>query len=233
MHKRTVAAMAVAVVAMGILGWTLGSSAGADDPAAAPAVPQITDPPEVPVPVTGTGRDPLTPAETTRARELALAGLAAAGPGGATDVTGAAGPEVLTVRRADGDGTARRADVLAYDYRGDKLVKVVVDLTAGQVTGTFAATGMQPPATTREVAAAVDLLWRHDLGDLMRERFRQASGAAPAAAAELESAAQTYTGEPCSTHRCVLLLLHRPGEPYVDLTDLVVDLSAGTVVRLP
>lgn len=222
--------MVAAVVAMWSLGWMLGSSAGAEDPGAAPVVPRITDPPEEPVPASGTGRDPLTPAETARARELALAGLTDTD---ATDVTGAAGPEVLTVRRADGDGTARRADVLAYDYRGDKLVKVAVDLTAGRVTGTFAATGMQPPATPREVATAVDLLWRHDLGELMRERFRQATGAAPALAAELQPGAQTYTGEPCAVHRCVLLLLHRPGEPYVDLTDLVVDLSAGTVVRLP
>ncbi|MGK5737864.1 hypothetical protein [Micromonospora sp. URMC 103] len=233
MQKRTTAAMVAAVVAVATLGWTLGSSAGADDPGAAPAVPRITEPPEAPVPASGTGRDPLTPAEITRARDLALAGLAVTGPGGATDVTGAAGPELLTIRRADGEPTARRADVLAYDYRSDKLVKVAVDLTAGRVTGTFAATGMQPPATPREVAAAVDLLWRHDLGDLMRERFRQATGAAPATAAELQPSAQTYTGEPCTAHRCVMLLLHRPGEPYVDLTDLVVDLSAGTVVRLP
>ncbi|MEW2426501.1 hypothetical protein AB0877_00655 [Micromonospora sp. NPDC047644] len=233
MQKRTAAAMVAAVVAMWSLGWVLGSSAGAENPGAALVVPRITDPPEVPVPATGTGRDPLTPAETDRARELALAGLATAGPAGPTDVTGAAGPELLTVRRADGDGSARRADVLAYDYRGDKLVKVAVDLTAGRVTGTFAAAGMQPPATPREVATAVDLLWRHDLGELMRERFRQATGAAPASAAELEPGAQTYTGKPCAVHRCVLLLLHRPGEPYVDLTDLVVDLSAGTVVRLP
>ncbi|MBM0233605.1 hypothetical protein JNW91_18125 [Micromonospora sp. STR1_7] len=233
MQKRAAAAMVAAVVAMWTLGWTLGSSAGAEDPGAAPAVQRITDPPEVPVPATGSGRDPLTPAETTRARELALAGLTVAGAGGPIDVTGAAGPELLTVRRADGDGIARRAEVLAYDYRADKLVKVAVDLTAGRVTGTFAATGMQPPATPREVATAVDLLWRHDLGDLMRERFRQATGVAPATAAELQPGAQTYTGEPCAVHRCVLLLLHRPGEPYVDLTDLVVDLSAGTVVRLP
>ena len=226
--KRTIAAMVAAVIAVWALGFTLGSSAGADDSSAPPAVPRITDPPEEPVPAAGTGRDPLTPAETTRARDLAVAGL-----GGALDVTGASGPELLTVRRADGDATARRADVLAYDYRGDKLIKVAVDLTAGRVTGTFTATGMQPPATPREVASAVELLWSHDLGDLMRERFRQDTGAAPATAAELEPGAQTYTGNPCTAHRCVLLLLHRPGEPYVDLTDLVVDLSARTVVRLP
>jgi hypothetical protein len=224
--KTTAAAMVAAVVAVWVLGWTLGASAGADDNSGPPDVPVISDLPAAPVPAAGTGRDPLTPAETTRARDLALAS-----PGAATDVTGAAGPELLTVRR--GDGTGRQAEVLAYDYHTDILVKVAVDLSAGRVTGTFTGTGMQPPATAREVAAAVDLLWRDTLGDVMRERFRRDTGSAPVTAAELDAGAQIYTGEPCPRHRCVLLLLHRTGAPYLDLTDLVVDLSAGKVVRLP
>ncbi|MCG5434747.1 hypothetical protein [Micromonospora foliorum] len=55
--------------------------------------------------------------------------------------------------RADGDGTTRRTEVLAYDYRGDKLVKVAVDLTVGRVTGTFAATGRQQPRERASTAA--------------------------------------------------------------------------------
>ena len=95
------------------------------------------------------GRDALTPAEIATAREVAVdAALRAE----TTDVTGAPGPELLSVALAEGEGP-RRAAVLLYDYRGDRLIKRVIDLAGRTVAGHFSATDRQPPPADREVAA--------------------------------------------------------------------------------
>jgi hypothetical protein len=239
-------AAAVAVSAVGFLGWTMGSSSGPGRPAVAASAgvyrtetPEISDPTDGPVPASGAGRDALTPGELAQARDLALdADLRAE----TTDVTGAPGPEVLSVQlpETDGEQAPRRAALLLYDYRGDRLLKRVVNLTAGRVESTFAGSGRQPPPTTREVGVATDLLWHDGAAAILRDRFRQATGTTLTSPAQLSTVAQTFTANPadrgpaagCGTHRCLMLLARPPERPFLDLTDLVVDLSAGTVVRL-
>jgi hypothetical protein len=234
-------AASVAVVAVGVLGYVMGSSAEVSSPAVAASTappgeetPQISDPVARPAPATGSGRDALTPGEVTRARQLSIDATLQAGT---TDVTGATGPEVLSVELpgAQGADTTRRAAVLLYDYRTNRLLKRVVNLTAGRVENTFAATGMQPPATVREVNAAVQLLWTDQLASVLRDRFLATTGTALTTPDQLAFEAQTFapgSGSRCGEHRCVMLLPHRPGEQFINLTDIVVDLSDRSVLRL-
>ena len=242
---RWMAAM-VALFAVGFLGWLWGSSTDPSRPAvAADAVPgaetpQISDPGAVPVPVTGSGRDPLTPAEQTEAGRLAVDDSVRAAT---TDVTGAPGPEPLSVSLPEASAAPddhRRAAVLLYDYRTDRLLKRVVDLTAGRVEATFSGTGRQPPPTAREITSAADRLWDDRTAKLLRDRFQVATGTALNSLDQLTIDAQAYTADPgdkgpaaaCGTHRCLILLPEPSGRPFLDLTDVVVDLSARTVIRL-
>ncbi|MEH1169912.1 hypothetical protein V6V47_31485 [Micromonospora sp. CPCC 205539] len=238
-------ATAAALVALAPAPWGAGASsrpspAGATNPAGAvdPVGPgQVSDPSYGPPPASGTGRDPLTPTELDRARSLGGNG----GPlAGAEDVAGGVGGEQLSVelvaRRPDGH---RRAALFTYDYRADRLVKQVVDLTAGRLEGSYAAAEMQPPAVPREVRVALDLLLADPLGDRLRTRYRELAGRPLTEPAQLVATAQTYlapaAGGPaanCGRHRCVQLITQLPDGPFVDVTDLVVDLSGRTVVRL-
>jgi hypothetical protein len=239
---RWVAAI-VAVGAVGYLGYLWGSSPGLGRPAVAetPAgeTPKISDPGAAPIPSAGSGRDGLTPSEVTRAARLAVDdGLRAT----TLDVTGAPGPEQLSVGLPGStapDGH-RRASVLLYDYRTDRLLKYVVDLTAGRVDDTFSGTGRQPPPTAREIATAAGLLWGDDTAALLRDRFRVATGATLTSLDQVSIEAQTFSSDDgdkgpaaaCGTHRCLMLLPQPAGREFLDLTDVVVDLSTRTVVRL-
>jgi hypothetical protein len=238
-------AAAVLLSAVGYVGYSVGSSSGTHQPAyateAIPAmteIPQISDPVARPVPAAGAGRDALTPDEVTKARSLAVdAGLRA----GAADVTGQSGPEILSVQLADATAgqAARRATVLLYDYRTDRLLKRAVDLTAGRVDGSFAAARMQPPPTTREISTAADVLWKDKSAAVLRERFEASTGTPLTSLSQLTIEAQTFTADAgehgaaaeCGAHRCLTLLPRPQDRPYLDLTDLVIDLSARTVAR--
>jgi hypothetical protein len=151
-------------------------------------------------------------------------------------VTGAAGAEILSVNLpgAVGEGGLRRAEVLLYDYRSDRLLKRVVNLTAGKVDGSYSAAGRQPPPVTREIEAASGLLWNDKSAAVLHERFKAATGADLTSLAQLTVDAQSFTAAegPCARHRCLMLLPQPAGQPYLDLTDLVVDLSARAVIRL-
>ena len=247
-HHRAVRGVACLVVlaAVGYLGYTLGSTAPSGRPAVAASgapVPtetaEITEPAAGPAPAAGTGRDALTPAESSAALALAI------DPdirNRTTDVDGAAGPEIMTVQLpADvPSGGPRRAEVLLYDYRTDRLLKRVVDLTGRRVVQTFTATGMQPPATARETTAAATLLWEDKLAELVRDRYQTRTGAPLTSLEQLSIQSQTFIADPgsrpaasaCGTHRCLILLPQPPGGQFIDLTDVVVDLSARTVLRL-
>ncbi|GAB3944519.1 hypothetical protein GCM10027614_34850 [Micromonospora vulcania] len=239
-------ATAAALVAFAVAPWGAGASpqpsnVGATGPSGTvdPVGPgQVSDPSYGPPPASGTGRDPLTPAELDLARSLDDSG---GGPlAGAEDVTGAVGGEQLSVelvaRRPDGH---RRAALYTYDYRTDRLVKQVVDLTAGRLEGSYVAAEMQPPTVPREVRVALDLLLADPLGERLRTRYRELAGRPLTAPDQLAVTAQTYlspagkgAAASCGRHRCVQLITQLPDGPFVDVTDLVVDLSGRTVVRL-
>ncbi|MEU8115275.1 hypothetical protein [Micromonospora sp. NPDC048947] len=226
------AAMAAAVVTVGFVGYALGTWSGPAGSPAAAETPVVEDPPAAPAPAAGTGRDALTPNEIAIAREVAVdAALRAE----TTDVTGAPGPELLSVALAGGDGP-RRAAVLLYDYRDDRLIKRVIDLAGRAVAGSFSASDRQPPPTEREVATATDLLWADPAAKLLRERFHTATGRDLTARSDVEVEAQTVpdgTGAAaaCGAHRCLMLLPRPRDAAYLDLTDLVIDLSTRKVVQ--
>jgi hypothetical protein len=263
-RRPAVAAVAMAVAAVataGLLGWgTRASPPGFGGPAAAaspgPAAeetPGVSDPTAGPVPAAGTGRDPLTPAEASRARTIAVDPALVAET---TDVTGSPGPEYLSFELAEppagGDtaGAARRAALYFYDYAADRLIKRVVDLTAGRLEGSYAASQMQPPATPREVEAALALLLADAAGDVLRSRYATVTGDQLTSAEQLVVTAQIFVTEPagaaqpaeaagqggardCGRHRCLILLPRQPGGgPFIDISDVVVDLSGRGVVRL-
>jgi hypothetical protein len=207
--------------------------AGAEpEPARVPA-----DPTTGPPPAAGTGRDPLTPSELDRARTAALA----APLPGATDVTGGAGPEYLSFELVENkDANApRRAAVYFYDYTADKLVKRVVNLKTGAVEGTFAAAKRQPPPSDREVAKALEIFLASGLSADFKSRYQKLTGKAFASPNQLEVTGTTYVARPgdtgadkCGEHRCVQFITQVPNGPFIDITDIVVDLSGRTVARL-
>ncbi|GGS10820.1 hypothetical protein GCM10010269_57510 [Streptomyces humidus] len=190
-----------------------------------------------------TGRGPLTETEVDRAKALAL------GPGrmpGARDVSGRKGPEYLDTELAEsavpsGD-EARRVDVLFYDYGSDQLVKKTVDLTSGTVESTRTAGGVQPPPSADETIRAAELLIRSGLGAGLRKDFKAAArGRELTGAAQLTLQGISYnTAEQsgpaslaaCGRHRCVRLFTRVKGGPWIDTTDLVIDLSDGSVRRI-
>ncbi|MET8979938.1 Tat pathway signal sequence domain protein [Streptomyces sp. NPDC004539] len=190
-----------------------------------------------------TGRGPLTATEVDRARTLALGRAPLAGARG---VTGKPGPEYLDTDLADsavpaGD-EARRVEVLFYDYGADKLVMQTVNLTAGTVERTDTATGVQPPPSPQETTRAADLLVKSPEGAGLRADFKAATkGKDLTGAAQLLLQGISYnTAEQagpaslsaCGTHRCVRLFTQVKGGPWIDTTNLVIDLSAGTVGRI-
>ncbi|MFC0526075.1 hypothetical protein [Phytohabitans kaempferiae] len=216
-----------------------GEATGAAPVDVEPAQAPDADPTTGPAPAAGTGRDPLTPSELERARAAALdASLRA----GTTDVTGAAGPEYLSFELVDAKSAAadapRRAAVYFYDYTANKLVKRVVNLRTGAVEGTFSAAGRQPPPSDREVAKALELFLADGLSADFKARYQKATGKA-FAPGQVEVTGTTYVARPadtgadqCGAHRCVQFITQVPNGPFIDITDIVVDLSGRTVARL-
>ena len=216
-------------------GTDVAPTAGAGDLAA--VAPQHED---VAAPATGTGRDPLTPDEAALAEAVALDHEAVEGM---TDVNGDDGPELLSIELAAddpaGDPDARLADVYAYDYSTDVLVKQVVDLTAGEVVRSATAPGMQPPPSEAEVAAAFALLLADPAGAGLAAQFRVITGEELTAPEQVTGTGASFVApegatqaSACGRHRCLTLFAQIPDGPYVDLSALVVDLSDQTVIRL-
>ncbi len=226
-----------AVAAFGVASWQASAAPSTPDPAPGAGIPPaaVSNPDPVPTGATGTGSDPLTTGEVDRARAVALMPSLAAS---ARDVTGKAGPEFLSAEIAE-DATGRRADVYFYDYRADKLYKQVVDLGTGKLAGSYAATGMQPPATDREVGAALDLLLAGPQAGQLRSRYAEATGRAFTKPADINVTAHTYEARPadaeaqaCARHRCLRLVAEVGDGTFIDLNDMIIDLSGRAVVRL-
>jgi hypothetical protein len=196
----------------------------------------VDDPTPGPAPAAGTGRDPITPNERAAARAVAAGGLAAG-----TDVTGAAGSEYLSSELVDdrSDG-ARRAAFYFYNYTDNTLVKQVVNLKTGKLDGSFAAPGIQPPASERESTEAFRLFLASELSADFKARFRQATGSDLTDLKQVLLSTPSYVAAPadegapqCGRHRCLQLVPQVPnGGVFIDITDIVVDLSGRVVARL-
>ena len=228
---------ATALAAFGVAGWQVHAAppAPAATPGAAVDPPRVSDPSPAPEPAAGTGSDPLTTGEIAEARTAALSPLLAAG---ARDVTGAAGPEYLSGEPA-ADSAVRRAELYYYDYRTDTLVKQIVDLATGELTGSYAATGLQPPATAREVDTALGLVLAGPYAADLRDRYARGTGRALAGRQDLVVTAHVHRARPadtaarrCGAHRCLRLVVQAAGGPFIDLDDIIIDLSGRTVVRV-
>jgi hypothetical protein len=225
-----------AVTAFGVAGWQANAAPPSPGtPGAAVEQPRVSDPQPVAEAATGTGSDPLTTAEVAKARAVALTPQLIAG---AKDVTGAAGPEYLSAEPA-ADGTGRRADLYFYDYKSDKLVKQVVDLGTGKLAGSYAATGLQQPAARREIDTALDLVLAGPYAAELRQRFAQTTGRTLTGPADLQVTAHVHRVRPadtvarsCGAHRCLRLVVQAADGQFIDLDDLIIDLSGRTVARL-
>ncbi|MDX2702241.1 Tat pathway signal sequence domain protein [Streptomyces sp. PA03-6a] len=193
-----------------------------------------------------TGRGPLTKAEVDRAKSIALQRDALRS---AQDVDGERGPEYLDTDLAEpadttqaSAGQARRVEVLFYDYGHDRLVKKTVNLTAGTVEHTDTATGMQPPPSNDETREAAELLIRDALGKGLRADFTAATKGRELTSPDqlrlrgisFNTAEQSAPAglAKCGEHRCVRLFTQVKDGPWIDTTDLVVDLSDRTVGRI-
>jgi hypothetical protein len=227
---------ATALAAFGVAAWRASASPPSPGTtsgvAAEPA--RVSDPSPPPEQVAGTGGEPLTTDEVRRARAAALTPTLAAE---AEDVTGAAGPEYLSAEV--GEGAGRHAEVYYYDYRTERLVKQVVDLATGRVTGSYSATRMQPPAAHREVGAALDLLLAGPFAADLRDGYAAATGRAFAGRDDIVVTAHVYESRPaeplvrqCGAHRCLQLVVRAVDGPFIDLNHLIIDLSGRSIARL-
>ncbi|WP_067506915.1 hypothetical protein [Actinoplanes sp. TFC3] len=229
-------ATASALTAFGVASWQANAAPNpAPSTAAAADAPRVSDPQPGPEAAAGTGADPLTTDEVGKARAAALTPELARK---STDVTGAAGPEYLSIELAE-EGDARTADVYFYDYKTDKLVKQVVDLRTGKVAGSYSAAGMQLPASDREVQTALDLLMADPLAAELKSAYQQATGKTLAGKDGLTVTAHVFKARPadaatkqCGKHRCLQLVVQSKDGTFIDANDLVIDLSGRTVARL-
>ncbi|MDI6099290.1 hypothetical protein QLQ12_11870 [Actinoplanes sp. NEAU-A12] len=244
-------AVSTAVVAFGVASWSANAAPG-NSPSATPSTsttaadqPRVSNPRAAAPRATGVGSDALSASEVDRARTIAVDPALSAS---ATDVTGAQGPEFLSsdltgagsAQRSGGTaGAGRQAELYFYDYTANKLVKQVVDLSTGKLAGSYSASGMQPPASQREVAKAVELLLADELGKDLRDRFAAAAGRPFTGPDQIVTTAHTYKARPsdsgaqqCGQHRCLQLIVQVAGGRYIDLNHIIVDLSGRTVARL-
>lgn len=229
------AATVSAVAAFGVASWGAYAAPSPSAPPTAAAEPAtVTNPDPGPAPSAGIGPDALTGDEVGRARVLAETAKLKAG---AEDASGAAGPEYLSAGIADGD-TGRIAEIYYYDYHGDRLVKQVVDLTHGALTGSYAATGLQLPPSEHEVQTALDLLLGSSSAADLKDSYLKATGQAFTGQA-LTPTAHIYHALPadvgaaqCGKHRCLRLIVQTADGHILDLDKIIVDLSGRTVARL-
>jgi hypothetical protein len=194
-----------------------------------------------PVGERGSGRDPLTPDEVQRARKLAVDASFRAR---SRDVHGGPGPEYLRTEFADTPG-ARTADVYFFNYEDRTVVKRTVDLDAGKVTASSAASGIQPPPSREETDEAVKLLLADGDAKRLKANYRDATGKPLTRPAQLNSRGLAYGGSggeltgasplgKCAKDRCLSLFTRvSGGGPWIDVTDLVIDLTDRTVTRIP
>ncbi|MGA4544152.1 Tat pathway signal sequence domain protein [Uniformispora flossi] len=193
-----------------------------------------------PAPATGSGRDPLTPDEIDTALRLAVDPALRQS---ARTVTGAAGPEPLTVDLSDplpaetDPGKApRRADVYFYNYADNTLAKRVVNLTAGVLERSSQAPNMQPAPSRTETAEALKLLVASPSGAPLKAQYKAATGTELAGPEQLDANGSSYIADigdtataQCGAHRCLILFVKVRGGVYLDTTRTVVDLSARAV----
>ncbi|MGA4838935.1 Tat pathway signal sequence domain protein [Streptomyces sp. G45] len=191
----------------------------------------------------GVGSDPLTDAETERAEKIALnSGELRAS---ARNVEGDRGPQRLSTNLTEsetGDETARRADIVYYDYKKDTVITKTVNLKTNKVESTTSSRNVQPPANKDELAEAAGLLIADEHGKGLKEDYKKATGKALTGPGDLDLSGFIFRKDTvervpsdlsqCGTHRCVQVVGKVKNGPWIDTRAFVVDLSARHVGRL-
>lgn len=189
------------------------------------------------------GFDPLSPAEQSRAQEVALkhpAALAHQRPGQRTALLLVETHEEDKAVIATGDWP-RRADVYVYNYDTDELLWAVVNLPAGAVDHVETMQNVQLPPTEAETARAIEIaLADSEAGAAIRDLYRQLKGRdlnqpdqlrlyATLFRAADEPAIGVGAAAACGLHRCVYLMLATAEGALLRLLPIV-DLSTSQVV---
>jgi len=109
----------------------------------------------------------------------------------------------------------------------------------GKVVRPDSATGVQPAPSGQESREALKALLASPYGDGVRRDFQAATGRPLAAPAQLRVQGLVYERSGSAgladcdgAHRCVRLLTHVVGGPWIDTWQFVVDLSARRAHRL-
>ena len=249
-------AVMTTVVSAAIAVATFDASAAVAPPSTAPSGP-VAPIPSGPVtaapsgPVTpapsgppGAGDVPLTAAEMAKARSIAVTPELTES---AKDVTGAKGPEFLAAKIVVG-GASRVAAVYLYDYAANELIKQIVDITAGKLTGSFqAAQGTQLPASDKEIATALDLVLASPVGAELKKLYTTVSDKPWTGPNQIKADANIYFAAPdnsddsddsddstskCGEDRCLRLVAQVADGPFIELDDITVNLSQREVVQL-
>ncbi|MFJ8077415.1 Tat pathway signal sequence domain protein [Streptomyces sp. NPDC096176] len=194
----------------------------------------------------GVGGDPLTDGELKRAERLALPSAARQN---GQNAVGGRGPQHLATNlaeplpsEADGTATPRRAEVRFYDYRTDELITRTVNLDTGSVERTGTRRGIQPSPHQEELREALGLILKSPLGADLKSDYKDATGRTLADPDQLWFNGDVYrtyreTNVPeqlsrCGEHRCVRLVAKIRDGAWIEIRNLIVDLSARNVVRV-
>lgn len=230
-HRGALGVLGCAALVAGLVGCT-----GHEDPfASAETVTRVDALPTAAPTQLGQTFDPLSEAEYGYVRSLALS--APDVPGTARDVTGAEGPEVITIDPDLSATEGRHATALLYDYGADVLYTVHVDLRAGSAR-VETSEGSQPPPSPRETRRATEILLASPVGQPWRDAYAAGTGNELTSPDQLEVLGGAHVppapggaDDACGGHRCARLQITTADGLHLTRTNPVVDLSAGTAIE--
>lgn len=239
---RTVAVVVVLLLAVAAIltsmTWGQQTASGADDGESA-TFQKVGDG-SLPTskPALGAVRDPLSAEETGYAIHVATTDASI--PEDATDVNGESGPEFLYADLPeDLEATTREAVVMLYDYSSDTSFQQRVDLASGEVVKTTSTQGLQPPTSTDEADAAMELAIASKPELPFLAEFEFAQGVPLIAPDQVTYVAgafvfdgTTKTGQECGAQRCAQLMVQTANGGYLGTWDFVVNLSTKSIVTI-
>lgn len=140
---------------------------------------------------------------------------------------------------------SRKADVFYYDYSKNQSIQVTTDLDTNTVLETRVSKGVgnQPFFSSTEIKAATQLVLDHPvLGSRLRTLYQEISGqplnnisqltvqGGIFFPASMEQAPLGAVTAGCAEDRCMQLFVSVDDKGFIDVSNLVVDLSRGEVL---
>ncbi len=204
--------------------------------------------------------DPVSEDEVSRAKTMAMQGLATANAAiarrstntvnrqlQAETTTPAPTVEFLRVQphrfsKSEMSDNKRWADSTAYDYSTDELITAVIDLDNNQVISTKRTRNMQPPMVASEIKRAIEIVFQDDEErSILNAEFTRLTGGTLTSIDQLQYKAFTFfadsmpnvvntASKSCGAKRCAQLLLYTH-ENIVFEVSPIVNLSAGVVTQ--